>query len=442
MLATNSMATRSSLELMLDKIQQLEDQPKDIPPALPVRPVSRARLPRARRPLQLGSRGRNSEENDASFKWGGFESKRTKKEDFMESFHQEGNAESDGIAASAASAIEPAQFDHFQKGRELLENSKEMAEKGISNIQKCYRGHQVRCYYKELRRGAITLQSFIRGEHSRRCYQYRSRSLRAIILIQKQTRKYFERRVLKGQQAAVIYLHSGIRGCRDRRHSNEIMYDSKSRKNKTGECRNLGLVADTKVPYTVLIDLQKRVLRTEAKVREKREENIALKIQIQEIEKKWQQYEERMKSKEKEWQDQLRNIQECLAAAKKNPAPENRFGQSDSTKRHYNQNPDTILVISGTPNGTSLDFPINSIYHQVDQGESAYGEDSNLTEVGLEQVCHKLHPQEELHKLKIRFKTWKKDYKNKLRDAQTMLKKLGNSETAKSQKNWWGRLSN
>lgn len=110
MVATNSMATRSSLELMLDKIQQLEDQPKDIPPALPVRPVSRARLPRARRPLQLDFHRRNSEENDASFKWGGFESKRTKKEDFTESFHQEDIAENDGIAASAA------QFDHFQKG--------------------------------------------------------------------------------------------------------------------------------------------------------------------------------------------------------------------------------------------------------------------------------------------------------------------------------------
>lgn len=126
-------------------------------------------------------------------------------------------------------------------------------------------------------------------------------------------------------------------------------------------------------------------------------------------------------------------MQECLAA-KKNSAPQIRFGQSDATQRQYNQNPDVITI---NPNGRTLDFPINSIYHQ----ELVHDEDSNLTEVGQDQVCLKFHPHEELRKLKLRFKAWKKDYKNKLRDAQSTFKKLGNSETAKSQKNWWGRLS-
>ncbi|KAK6149848.1 hypothetical protein DH2020_017373 [Rehmannia glutinosa] len=282
------MGTRSSLELMLDKIQQLEDQPKDIPPALPVRPVSRARLPRARKPLQLDFQRRNFEENDASFKL-------TKKDDFFESFHEDDIAESNG------------------------------------------------------------------------------------------------------------------------------------------DC--------TQIPYSVLIDLRKRVLRTEAKVREKKEENVTLKTRLWEMEKKWQQSEERMKNLEKAWQDQLTNIQERLAAGKKNRASEIRFGQSDSTtQRHYNQNSDTITIISEIPNRRSLDFSINSIYHH--QRELVHGEDSiNHNEVGAEQGCHKLHPLDELRKLKLRFKAWKKDYKNKLRDAQSMFKKLGNSETAKGQKSWWGRIS-
>lgn len=46
----HSMATRSSLELMLDKIQQkTEQKTEDLPPALPVRPVSKARLPPGKR---------------------------------------------------------------------------------------------------------------------------------------------------------------------------------------------------------------------------------------------------------------------------------------------------------------------------------------------------------------------------------------------------------
>ncbi|KAL6999437.1 hypothetical protein U1Q18_000599 [Sarracenia purpurea var. burkii] len=45
--------TRSSLEEMLDSIRQRdeEDKPKDLPPALPTRPTSRARLPASRRHL-------------------------------------------------------------------------------------------------------------------------------------------------------------------------------------------------------------------------------------------------------------------------------------------------------------------------------------------------------------------------------------------------------
>ncbi|GFQ01815.1 myosin-3 [Phtheirospermum japonicum] len=248
MVATNSMATRSSLELMLDKLQQRDDhQPNDVPPALPARPVSRARLPRARSPLQLDDFQRRS-------------------------------------------------LDHFKKGDW------------------------------------------------------------------------------------------------------------------------------TQVPYTVLIDLRRRVLRTEAKARETKEENVALKMQIQEMDNKWEQYEEKMKSLEKKWQDELTHIQECLVAADRNRASEIRFGPSDSTPRHY------------------LHFK----NRQVDQHELVHVEDNNHrhNEVGLvEHDRNILHPQDELRKLKLKFKAWKKDYKYKLRDTQSTLKKIGNSETAKCQKNWWGRIS-
>jgi hypothetical protein len=52
MLSPATMA-RSSLEEMLDSLRQRDEvgKPKDLPPALPARPTSRARLPSARRSL-------------------------------------------------------------------------------------------------------------------------------------------------------------------------------------------------------------------------------------------------------------------------------------------------------------------------------------------------------------------------------------------------------
>lgn len=48
-----SMLMRSSLEEMLDSLRQRdeEERPKDLPPALPARPTSKARRPSAKRPL-------------------------------------------------------------------------------------------------------------------------------------------------------------------------------------------------------------------------------------------------------------------------------------------------------------------------------------------------------------------------------------------------------
>ncbi|GER53034.1 myosin-like protein [Striga asiatica] len=355
MVLTNSTATRSSLELMLDKLQrQTDDQPKDAPPALPARPVSRARLPRARKPLQLDlHRRRSLEEIDAGSE-----------------------------RAPMAMADGPVSFDRFQKGK----NSKDTPENGILNLQKCYRGYKIRCYYKDLRTGVIAMQSFIRGENARTVRNCWIIKLKAIILIQRHIRMYFERRELKEKQAKAEQMKLA------------------------GKSVNLGQVEDIEVPYSVLIDLQKRILRAEAKVRRKKEENVGLRMQIQEMEGKWQQYEERMKFLEKAWQDELTNIQEHLAAANKNQASERNC-------------PDFII----TSHDGQRELLINE--EDIDQ----------INEIGLMQGCSILHPQDKLRKLKLKFKSWKKDYKIKLRDTRTMLKKLESSKTAKGEKTWWGR---
>ena len=84
-----STSTRSSLELMLDSIRQRDEQPTDAPPALPVRPVSKARLPPARRGLPVNFRKcglwedvkekeDRREKGESNFKLGLFESNRLK----------------------------------------------------------------------------------------------------------------------------------------------------------------------------------------------------------------------------------------------------------------------------------------------------------------------------------------------------------------------------
>ncbi|KAI3988184.1 hypothetical protein MKX01_011973 [Papaver californicum] len=52
---------RSSLEEMLDSLRKRDEKPKDTPPALPVRPTSKARLPSARRSLPINFKIRNGE---------------------------------------------------------------------------------------------------------------------------------------------------------------------------------------------------------------------------------------------------------------------------------------------------------------------------------------------------------------------------------------------
>ncbi|XP_042451016.1 myosin-1-like [Zingiber officinale] len=51
--ATSPSIVRSSLEVMLDSIRMKEEQPKDLPPALPVRPTARGRLPTSKRSVAV-----------------------------------------------------------------------------------------------------------------------------------------------------------------------------------------------------------------------------------------------------------------------------------------------------------------------------------------------------------------------------------------------------
>lgn len=63
------------------------------------------------------------------------------------------------------------------------------------------------------------------------------------------------------------------------------------------------------VPYAVLVDLRRQVLKTEALLDKKKEENAILQLKIKQLERKRERYESKMKSMEKMWQDQLTSLQ-------------------------------------------------------------------------------------------------------------------------------------
>ncbi|PSS24687.1 Myosin-1 like [Actinidia chinensis var. chinensis] len=432
-----STSSRSSLELMLDSIRQRDEQPTDAPPALPVRPVSKARLPPARRGFPVNFRKcglwedvkekeDRREEGESNFKLGLFESNRLK--------------------------IELLDATDDQRER-LLE--------GILEIQKYFRGHQARCYYIELKRGTVALQSFVRGEKARKDYQELARRLAAVIVIQQHTKKWIEWRIMHKRQRAAICMQSVIRGWSTR----------KCLKKGNIKLPGIGPLEDIRKPDwrspetkdyirvspSVLPNLQRRLLRVETELGQKEEENAVLRQKLQQFDEKWSQYEAKMKSMEKTWQDQLTSLQMSLAAAKKSLASEgtrNQNGTFDPFPLYHSYGDNTTMPV-GTQamNGRrELDFSdlpchtepqesnsrLNDINHLRDQRKKVFHDSvGKLKPVHLASIS--MSPDDELRKLKLRFESWKKDYRARLHEIKATLLKLGRSETKNSRTKWWGK---
>ncbi|CAK9176792.1 unnamed protein product [Ilex paraguariensis] len=354
-----STQTRSSLELMLEKIQEMEDQPQDRPPSLPVRPISKARLPLGRRrSLPMNFQKTDSEETEdenmnPSSRWGVL-SKRTMREAFVESTYNQVSAESDDAGSSAIVTLP----DESACGR--------------------------------------------------------------------LTRRHFD--CMKNKQKPSI----------------------KNTKDMSDQDLNNPMTKDhVLIPFKDLVELQRRVLRVEAALRKKEEENAALRLELQKFEQKWSQHEAKMKSMEEMWQDQFTSIQMNLAAAKNGLAAESRIGQVRKvhvSPEHHNHNADNTLSMGSQGAGERCpvnfsDLPhsngrLNSISHLILQHKNAL--DGTNLGANSEQIASTMGTNDELQHLKLRFKAWKKDYKFRLRETKATLQKLSHSETEKGRKKWWG----
>ncbi|XP_039062930.1 myosin-1-like [Hibiscus syriacus] len=78
-----------------------------------------------------------------------------------------------------------------------LEDTRNRTLHGILRVQSCFRGHQARNHLKEVQRGIATLQSFIRGEKTRKEHAVLLQRHRAAIAIQnikgRNSRKTFKK---------------------------------------------------------------------------------------------------------------------------------------------------------------------------------------------------------------------------------------------------------
>lgn len=354
-----------------------------------------------------------------------------------------------------------------------LEDSRNRTLQGILGVQKCFRGHQARCYFQNLKKGMIILQSLVRGECARKEFEFLVKRQRAVILIQRHMKQRITKKVFEQHQKAIILLQSVFRGWLVRRHFEKNLEESNI---KLTEVENSGYMKlqeakDSKPEHIqmlppVLSELHMRIMNAEAALRQKEEENATLQKQLQQYDRRWLEYEAKMKSMEETWQKQFTSLQMSIATAKNTLANDDLVGHTgmpdSSPGLHYYDSEDGFSAGSRTPDGiparapnrssdvgliitTDSDVGHNPVGHLVkefEQQTQVFDDDAGfLIEVKSRQQISEINPDEELRKLKSRFAMWKKEFKVRLRETKAALQKLGNPETERSRKKWWGMRS-
>ncbi|XP_039026501.1 myosin-2-like isoform X2 [Hibiscus syriacus] len=332
-----------------------------------------------------------------------------------------------------------------------LEHKRKQVLRGVIGVQKYFRGHRARCLFLELNKGAKNIQSFVCGESIRRKYGIEANRCSA-----------FAPQLVDEQLASVIYLQSVIRGWLVRRHfdnihnSKQLNHLSIKSKRKTG--RKLSEAKETpheqqiQVVPSVMSELQRRVLKAEATLGQKEQENTTLREQLQQYEARWLDYEAKMKSMEDMWQKQMASLQTSLAAARKSLAADSTAGQLGRadvvSPRHYDSE-DNVSMGSRTPGvktpvGVRENGSLNAVGNllkEFDQRKQAFDDDAkSLVETGTAQPVSDVNPDDELRRLKRRFETWKKDFKMRLKETKARLHKRGHQESDRTRRKWWEKL--
>ncbi|XP_076939107.1 myosin-1-like [Bidens hawaiensis] len=330
-----------------------------------------------------------------------------------------------------------------------LEDTRNRTLNGILRVQSCFRGHKARRYMKELKRGIFTLQAFARGQKTRKEFAILLHRHRAAVLIQKHIKAKISKKRFDDVHGATITLQAVIRGWLVRRCSGDIaLLQFGSGKGNVSD--------EVMVKSSYLAELQRRILKAEAGLREKEEENDILHQRLQQYENRWSEYELKMKSMEEVWQKQMRSLQSSLSIAKKSLSYDDSERNSDASINTANDETAPSWDASATNgggrrNGHENTRPmsaglsvISRLAEEFEQRSQVFGDDAKfLVEVKSGQVEANLNPDHELRRLKQMFEGWKKDYTARLRETKVILNKLGHEEGDgdKGKKKWWGRLN-
>ncbi|XP_022139435.1 myosin-2 [Momordica charantia] len=343
----------------------------------------------------------------------------------------------------------------FRTGQiRALEERRKLVLQGILGVQKYFRGSRARDHFYELKQGATTLQSFIRGENARRRCTVKVKRFPFTVYAFSVPQKRNELR-------AIIRLQSVIRGSFDRKHF-KSMCDSKeyfpeNRKLKPNTGRRISedkSQEQVQALPTSLTELQKRVLAAEATIEKKEEENASLREQVKQFEARRLEYEAKMKSMEDMWQKQMASLQVSLAAAKKTIAAENApphyYDSEDTSMGSRTHGGTTPMKVSGVSEGgagremNGTVAAVNNLVKEFEQKRTTFDDDAKaLAEAksGQAQTGANVNPDEEYRKVKVRFEAWKKEYKARLRETKAKVHKNGHSEVEKLRRKWWGKLT-
>jgi myosin V len=204
------------------------------------------------------------------------------------------------------------------------------------------------------------------------------------------------------------------------------------------------------IKASVLAELQRRILKAEATVREKDEENEMLHQRLQQYENRWSEYEQKMKSMEEMWQKQMRSLQSSLSVAKKSLALDETPRMSDSSVNqsweingnHLGNGSQLVPRTIGREMNAGHSV-INHLEEEFNQRSQVFADDVNfLVEVKSGQADVSLNPDMELRRLKQNFDSWKKDFGGRIRETKVILNKLGNSTDSSPnsvKRKWWTR---
>ncbi|XP_074370056.1 myosin-2-like [Apium graveolens] len=195
-----------------------------------------------------------------------------------------------------------------------LEETRKKVLQSTLEVQKCFRGHQARRCFMELKGGVKTLQSFARGEIVRREYSI-------MINLRQQVAKR-----LDDQSIAALRVQSVIRGWMVRKHMNRLqnmkrmdhdnsIYEGKQDLMIPRVQQDTSHQSNQNLPSSVEV-LEKRVLTAEAGLRKKQQENTALVERVKQYKAQWLEYEAKMKSMEEMWQKQTTSLQDTRHQSK------------------------------------------------------------------------------------------------------------------------------